>query len=68
MNIIIVSEQAVKIRTISDSKVMSSAAGFYVGTTVSQDGIDAPCERFSNYMTEASATEWLEHAKATGGL
>ena len=54
--------------TISDPKVMKSQRGFYVGTTKAEDGMQVPCERFSDYMPEEKAVEWLKNAVERGQL
>jgi hypothetical protein len=54
--------------TISEPKVMRSAAGFYVGTTKAVDGMQVPCDRFSDYMPELKAKEWLQKAIDQGAL
>ncbi|ABE46935.1 hypothetical protein [Polaromonas sp. JS666] len=54
--------------TISDPKVMQSARGFYVGTTKAEDGMQVPCNRFSDYMPEHKAQEWLQRAIDQGAL
>lgn len=54
--------------TVSDPKVMQSARGFYVGTTKAEDGMQVPCNRFSDYMPEQKAQEWLQKALDQGAL
>ncbi|MFC6281186.1 hypothetical protein [Polaromonas aquatica] len=54
--------------TVSDPKVMQSARGFYVGTTKAEDGMQVPCNRFSDYMPENKAQEWLQKAIDQGAL
>lgn len=54
--------------TVSDPNVMQSARGFYVGTTKAEDGMQVPCNRFSEYMPEQKAKEWLQKAIDQGAL
>lgn len=54
--------------TVSEAKVMQSARGFYVGTTKAEDGMQVPCNRFSDYMPENKAKEWLQKAIDQGAL
>lgn len=54
--------------TVSDPKVMQSARGFYVGTTKAEDGMQVPYDRFSDYMPENKAQEWLQKAVNQGAL
>lgn len=54
--------------TVSDPKVMQSQRGFYVGTTKAEDGMQVPCNRFSDYMPEEKAEEWLRKSIERGEL
>ena len=54
--------------SVSEPKVMKSQAGFYVGTTKTEDGYQVPCNRFSDYMSRSDAQKWLESAIANHQL
>lgn len=53
---------------VSAPKVMKSQAGFYVGTTKTEDGYQVPCNRFSDYMSRSDAQKWLDSAIANNEM
>lgn len=56
-------------RVVGDPEVMHSAAGFYVGCSVTEDGFTSPHSRFSDYFPKADGAQaWLDNAKRTNSL
>lgn len=56
-------------RVVGDPEVMRSAAGFYVGCSVTEDGFTSPHSRYSDYFpTAPEAQTWLDNARRTNSL
>lgn len=56
-------------RVVGEPEVMQSAAGYYVGCYVTEDGFASPHSRFSDYFPkEQQAQAWLDTARRTNSL
>lgn len=56
-------------RVVGEPEVMNSAAGYYVGCYVTEDGFSSPHSRFSDYFGKSQeAQTWLDDAKRTNSL
>lgn len=56
-------------RLVGEPEVMQSAAGFYVGCSVTEDGFTSPHSRYSDYFPKADkAQTWLDNARRTNSL
>ena len=60
---------APKTSNVSDFKVMKSNAGWYIGTTIHEEGCDFPYTRETTYFcSQQRAEEALDFYKETGRL
>ena len=53
---------------LSESIVMASAAGWYVGKVCKEDGFVQPYDRFTEYMTQEKAQVVLDTPIENGGF